>query len=137
MNPTKNVSSISLVLSILSVSSFCTPLPAKAFEDTTYICNTGKYLIFIRENTNGQLVYTAFQGNYNSTQRPERDPDLVLYNGRRSLITGSEKQLMTWKASGGYTYQIIAPTPKAEEALSGYLVVKRNGRTIIRQQCRI
>ncbi|BAY95993.1 MULTISPECIES: hypothetical protein [unclassified Tolypothrix] len=123
-------------LAISSINSFFIQSPAKAFEDTTYICNTGKYLVFTRENENNQLVYTAFQGYFDSNGYPEQDPDLILYNGSLRYINDGNQQLMTWASNRGYVYQVIAPTLKAEVELPNYLIVKRNGRVILRQKCR-
>ncbi len=65
---------------------------------------------------------------------PQRDPDLILYNGRRRLFAQNEKQSLTWQ-TGSYTYQIIEATAKAEKNLTGYLIVKRNNLTISTQKC--
>jgi hypothetical protein len=118
------------ILATLTISS-----PATASDEfSNYICLTKQNLVFVKENTNNQLVYTSFKGRYNSIEVPNRDPDLILSNGRRKLFSQNERQSMTW-TNGAYTYQITAPTAKAEKNLTGYLVVKRNNRTISTQQC--
>ena len=137
MKDIKKINRISLVLAISLVSSFYAPLPVKSYENSNFVCNTGEFLVFATENNNNQLVYTAFKGNYNSVERPERDPDLVLYNGRTSFIRNGDRKVMLWRAAGGYTYQVIAYTLKSEDDFKGNLIVKRNGRTIISQPCLI
>jgi hypothetical protein len=126
----KTLAMIGISIAVLSIF----PSASTADEFANYICLTKKNLVFVKENTNNQLVYTSFKGQYNSISTPQRDPDLILYNGRRKLFSQNEKQSITWQA-GSYTYQIIGPTAKAEKNLTGYLVVKRNNLTISTQQC--
>jgi hypothetical protein len=126
----KTLAPIGLSIAILSIFTQV----STADEFSNYICLTKKNLVFVKENTNNQLVYTSFKGQYNSISVPQRDPDLVLYNGRRKLFSRNEKQSLTWQ-TGSYTYQIIGATAKAEKNLTGYLIIKRNNLTISTQQC--
>jgi hypothetical protein len=126
---TKTLTTIGISIAIFSISP-----PATADEFSNYICLTKKNLVFVKENDNNQLVYTSFKGQYNSIDTPAKNPDLVLSNGQRKLFDRNRKQSIVWK-NGAYTYQIIAPTAKAEKNLTGYLVVKRNNQTISTQQC--
>jgi hypothetical protein len=126
---TKALTTIGISIAIFSISP-----PATADEFSNYICLTKKNLVFVKENDNNQLVYTSFKGRYNSIDMPAKNPDLILSNGRRTLFDRNNKQSIVWK-NGAYTYQIIAPTAKAEKNLTGYLVVKRNNLTISTQQC--
>jgi hypothetical protein len=126
---TKTLTTIGISIAIFSISP-----PATADEFSNYICLTKKNLVFVKENDNNQLVYTSFKGRYNSIDMPAKNPDLILSNGRRTLFDRNNKQSIVWK-NGAYTYQIIAPTAKAEKNLTGYLVVKRNNLTISTQQC--
>jgi hypothetical protein len=126
---TKALTTIGISIAIFSISP-----PATADEFSNYICLTKKNLVFVKENDNNQLVYTSFKGRYNSIDMPAKNPDLILSNGQRTLFDRNNKQSIVWK-SGAYTYQIIAPTAKAEKNLTGYLVVKRNNLTISTQQC--
>jgi hypothetical protein len=126
---TKALTTIGISIAIFSILP-----PATADEFSNYICLTKKNLVFVKENDNNQLVYTSFKGRYNSIDMPAKNPDLILSNGRRTLFDRNNKQSIVWK-NGAYTYQIIAPTAKAEKNLTGYLVVKRNNLTISTQQC--
>lgn len=126
---TKALTTIGISIAIFSISP-----PATADEFSNYICLTKKNLVFVKEDANNQLVYTSFKGRYNSIDMPAKNPDLILSNGRRTLFDRNNKQSIVWK-NGAYTYQIIAPTAKAEKNLPGYLVVKRNNLTISTQQC--
>jgi hypothetical protein len=122
---------VSLPLGISLVANTCILSSANAFEDTNYTCKTEEHIIFTTENNNKQFVYKSFKGNYLS-QQEEINPDLVLYDGRRKIISGG--QILTWKL-GVYTYQIIAPTAKIKDDISGHLIIKKNGQKIKQQQC--
>jgi hypothetical protein len=125
----KIIALLGIPISIASLSS-----PAMADEFSNYTCNTGKNLVFVRENNGGQLVYTSFKGYYPWLQEPTKSADLVLTNGRRTLFDDNNQQSLIWKR-GNYTYQIIAPTAKNETDFTGNLIVKQNGRVIMKQQC--
>lgn len=126
---------VSLALAIYSLSSLLMPSSVKAGAFASNICNTGKYLIFTKPYPNGEIVYTAFQGYYDSNDQPNRKPDLVLYNGSRIFINNKTQELRTWRTSGGYTYQVLSPSPQGSDDPRSFLTVKRRGRVIIRQQC--
>ncbi len=120
---------IGISIGIVSLSS-----PAMADEFSNYTCNTGKNLVFVKENDGGQLVYTSFRGYYPWLQEPEKSADLVLSDGRRTLFDNNNQQSIVWKR-GNYIYQVIAPTAKNETGFTGNLIVKQNGRVVMKQQC--
>lgn len=124
----KKLGLASLTLAIYSLNTLFFGQPAKALD---YECNTGKFLVVTNTNSRGQLVYTAFQGNY--TERPDRDPDLVLYNGQERYINDGNSSVMRWGAAGGYIYQVSVNSIFGEP--TGELIVKRKGRVILRQKC--
>ncbi len=124
-----------IALAISSLSGFLIQSPVKAGASQSRICNTGQYLVFTKWNTNGQLVYKAFQGNYSSNEEPNQDPNLILYNGRNKYINGGSQEVRTWTAGGGYTYQIIGPSEQGGGDTRSFLIVKRKNKVIVNQQC--
>ncbi|MBD2492385.1 hypothetical protein [Aulosira sp. FACHB-615] len=124
----KKLSTASLTLTIFSLNILSFGQTAKALD---YECNTGKFLVVTNTNSQGQLVYTAFQGNY--TERPDRSPDLILYNGQERYTNDGNSSVMRWSAAGGYVYQVSVDTIFGEP--TGQLIVKRKGRVILRQKC--
>ncbi len=123
---------LGISISILSTSH--SSVAADKAPTYTYICTTDKNLVFMSETNGANLVYTSFNGSYDMVTMPNRRADLVLKNGRRSLLSNQKKQSTTWK-TGPYTYQIISPTIKANNDFSGYLIVKKNSQTILHQEC--
>jgi hypothetical protein len=123
---------LSISISILATSH--ASMAAEKAPTYTYVCTTDKNLVFMSETNGENLVYTAFNGKYDTVNMPDRRADLVLKSGRRSLLNNGKKQSTTWK-SGPYMYQIISPTIKADNDFSGYLVVKKNNQTILHQEC--
>jgi hypothetical protein len=110
---------------------------AKAFEDTVYICRSENYTVFVSKYDNKKFIYKSFDGKLDLSQDLSQQaggkPDLILYDGYRKFVS-EKRKTMTWK-TGVYTYQIIAPTEKAEDDISGYLIVKKNGQKIKQEKC--
>jgi hypothetical protein len=125
-------------LVILAISSLNTTLVENPVQASFgYACSTSKFYVDVTTNSQGQLVYTAFEGHYDN--RPHRDPDLVLYNGRivsQKKMIGMEAGYTTvvrWGAAGGFIYQISkAEEPGGDE---GELLVKQKGKVLYRLQC--
>jgi hypothetical protein len=130
-----------LILVSFQLNTFSSQPSAKAAETVgyNYYCATGKYKIKTSSSLE-QLTYYAFNDttinlDYSSF---DRTPDLTLKNGRFYYKT-KNKLIMTWRNDGGYFYQVTIIGPRDREGIgypsSGNIIVKRNGRIIIRQSC--
>jgi hypothetical protein len=127
---------VSAVATFAAVGISCNR-SALAFEDTVYICRSENHTVFVSKYDNKKFIYKSFEGKLDLSQDLSQQaggkPDLILYDGHRKFVS-EKRKTMTWK-TGVYTYQIIAPTEKAEDDISGYLIVKKNNKKIKQEKC--
>lgn len=131
-----------LFLAVSSIYSFGLQSPAKANInfDFRYACTTRHFRVETDGSRSGKLKYIAYNGIDNLQRAaPDREPDVVLYNGR-AYFQRKNRVVIQWKDSKGYVYQLIlsgAPNQKIvlHDPYSARYIIKRGSEIVVNQEC--